>query len=264
MSLTTNQEFFFINNVTEQLFENSGQLIAIVKKIVKIIDKNVTVAKAYRTGEQPGNLQKNRPIISSLLDKQQSFSVVRHAHRLKYTDHKNVYITEDLCQEWKAALQAQLPLNNEKRQEYRNVYFRGKMLVFRNQLNQGESSLTHSQCSPIASRPGTPTSSSHIPHHPTLADCLPTRHISHPPPSHWTQPNCILAIRHCKLQPPHHSTLGCCLATNLLNFYPTKQPTPSCNFSSLHLNLYPSHHRTSPTCRLATWRRSQQDHHNQE
>ena len=77
-----------VNNVREQQFENSGQLIAIVKKIVKNIDKNVTVTRAYRTGEQSGNLQKNRPIIALLLDKQQRFSVVRHAHRLKYTDYK--------------------------------------------------------------------------------------------------------------------------------------------------------------------------------
>ena len=92
------------------MFENSYQLIAIVKKIVQNIDKNVTVTRAYRTGEQSVNLQKNLPIIASLLDKQQRFSVVRHAHRLKHTDHKNVYITEDLCQAWKAARQAQLPL----------------------------------------------------------------------------------------------------------------------------------------------------------
>ena len=133
-----------INNVREQQFENSGQLIAIVKKIVKNIDKNVTVTRAYRTGEQPGNSQKNRPIIASLLDKQQRFSVVRHAHKLKCTDYRNVYITEDLCQEWKAARQAQLPLYNEKRQEYRNVYFRGKMLVYHNPIKQVESSLTYS------------------------------------------------------------------------------------------------------------------------
>ena len=60
MSLTTNQEKknILINNVREQQFENSGQLIDIVKKIVKNIDKNVTVTRAYRTGEQSGNLQK--------------------------------------------------------------------------------------------------------------------------------------------------------------------------------------------------------------
>ena len=69
-----------INNVREQQFENSGQLITIVENI----DKNVTVTRAYRTGEQSGNLQKNRPIIASLLDKQQRFSVVRHA-RTKFT-----------------------------------------------------------------------------------------------------------------------------------------------------------------------------------
>ena len=90
-----------------------ASLIAIVKNI----DKNVMVTRAYRTGEQSGNLQKNRPIITSLLNKQQPFSVVRHEDRLKYTDYKIVYITEDLCQEWKAARQAQLPLYNEKRQE---------------------------------------------------------------------------------------------------------------------------------------------------
>ena len=127
-----------INNVREQQFENSGQLIAIVKKNVKNIEKNITVTRASRTGEQSGNLQKIRPIIASLLDKQQGFSVFRHAHRLKYTDHKNIYITEDLCQEWKAARQAQLPLYNLKRQEYQNVYFRGKMLVFRNPISQGD------------------------------------------------------------------------------------------------------------------------------
>ena len=77
-----------INNEREQQFENSGQLIAIVKKIVNNIDKNVTVTRAYTTGEQSVNLQKNRPIIASLLYKQQRFSVVRHAHRLKYTDYK--------------------------------------------------------------------------------------------------------------------------------------------------------------------------------
>ena len=87
----------FINNVREQQFENSGPLIAIVKNI----DKNVMVTRAYRAGEQSGNLQKNRPIITSLLDKQQPFSVVRHEDRLKYTDYKIVYITEDLCQEWR-------------------------------------------------------------------------------------------------------------------------------------------------------------------
>ena len=99
-----------INNVREQQFENSGQLIAIVKKIVKNIDKNVTVTRAYRTGEQSGNLQKNSPIIASLLDKQQRFSVVRHAHRLKYTDHKNVYITEDLWQEWNLSTTGTTPI----------------------------------------------------------------------------------------------------------------------------------------------------------
>ena len=123
----------FINNVREQEFENSGQLIAIVKKSVKNIDKNVTLTRAYRTGEESGNLQKNCPIIASLLEKQQHFSVVRHTHRLKYTDHKNIYITEDLFQECKSAWQAQLPLW----QEYRNVYIRGKMLVFCNPINQG-------------------------------------------------------------------------------------------------------------------------------
>ena len=91
-----------INNVRGQHFENSGQLIKIVKKKFKNIDKNVTVTRAYRTGEQSGNFRKNHSIIALLLDKQQRFFVVRHAHRLKYTDHKNVYITEDLCQEWKA------------------------------------------------------------------------------------------------------------------------------------------------------------------
>ena len=83
-----------INNVREQQFENSSQPIAIVKKIVKNIDKNVTVTRAYRTGAQPGNSQINRPIIASLLDKQQRLSVVRHVHRLKYTEHRNVNITE--------------------------------------------------------------------------------------------------------------------------------------------------------------------------
>ena len=150
-----------INNVREQQFENSGQPIAIVKNI----DKNVTVTRAYRTGEQPGNSQKDRSIIASLLDKQQRLSVIWHAHKLKYTDHRNVYITEDLCQEWKAARQTQLPLYNVKRQKYRYVYFRGKMLVYRNRVNQVESSLTYSQCSPTASRPGTPTSSPHITRH---------------------------------------------------------------------------------------------------
>ena len=64
MYLTANQreKNILINNVREQQFENSGQHIAIVKKIVKNIDKNVTVTRAYRTGEQPGNSQKNRPI----------------------------------------------------------------------------------------------------------------------------------------------------------------------------------------------------------
>ena len=55
-----------INNVREQLFENSGQLIAIVKNI----DKNVTVTRAYRTDEQSRNSHKNGPIIVLLLDKQ--------------------------------------------------------------------------------------------------------------------------------------------------------------------------------------------------
>ena len=66
----------FINNVREQQLENSGLLIAIVifiNNLIKNIDKNVTVTRAYRTGEQSGNLQKNRPIIASLLDKQQRF-----------------------------------------------------------------------------------------------------------------------------------------------------------------------------------------------
>ena len=37
-----------VNNVREQQFENSGQLIAIiVEKIVRNIDKNVTVTRAY-------------------------------------------------------------------------------------------------------------------------------------------------------------------------------------------------------------------------
>ena len=210
----------------------------------------VTVTRAYRTGEQSGNLQKNRPFIASLLDKQQHFSLVRHAHRLKYTDHKNVYITKGLFQEWKAARQAQLSLYNEKRQEYRNVYFRGKMLVFRNPINQGESSLTYSQYSSIASRPGTPTASPHTTRY------LPT---ASPPGILVTIPSVTghsqlvhLPSGIVKLQPPHHSTLGCCLATNLLNFYPTKQLTPLCNFPLGHLNLYSSHHWTSPTCRLAT------------
>ena len=86
-----------INNVREQQLENSGQLIAIVKKIVKNIDKNVTVTRAYRTGEQSWNSPKNHPIIASLLDKQQRFSVVTHARKLKCTYYRNVYITEDLC-----------------------------------------------------------------------------------------------------------------------------------------------------------------------
>ena len=57
MYLTTNQgkKNILINNVREQQFENSGQLIAIVKKIVKNIDKNVTVTRAHRTGEQSRN-----------------------------------------------------------------------------------------------------------------------------------------------------------------------------------------------------------------
>ena len=70
-----------INNVREEQFKNSGQLIAIVKKIIKNIDKNVTATRAYRTGEESGNLQKNRPIIASILDKQQHFSVVRHTEK---------------------------------------------------------------------------------------------------------------------------------------------------------------------------------------
>ena len=53
------EKHILINNVREQQFENSGQLIAIVKKIVNNIDKNVTVTRAYRTGEQSGNLQRN-------------------------------------------------------------------------------------------------------------------------------------------------------------------------------------------------------------
>ena len=65
MYLTTNQgkKNILINNVREQQFENSGQLIAIVKKIVKNIDKNVTVTRAYRTGGLSGNSQK---IVQSL------------------------------------------------------------------------------------------------------------------------------------------------------------------------------------------------------
>ena len=53
-----------INNVREQQFENSGQLIAIVKKKFKNIDKTVIVTRAYRTGEQSGNCKK---IVQSLL-----------------------------------------------------------------------------------------------------------------------------------------------------------------------------------------------------
>ena len=148
-----------INNVSEQQFETSAQLTANVKKIVRHIDKNVTVTKAYRAGEQSRNSQKHRPIIASLLDNQQRFSVVRHAHKLKYTEHKHVYITEDLCPEWKAARHAQAAMFNEKRQEYRNVYFRGKMLVYRNPINQVGTSITYSQRSPTASRSGITTSS---------------------------------------------------------------------------------------------------------
>ena len=138
-----------INNVRKEQFENSGQLIVIVKKMVRNIDKNVTVTRAYRTGEQSGNSQTHRPIIASHLDKQQRFSVVRHSHMLKYTDHRNIYITEDLYQECEAARQAQLLLYNEKTQEYRNVNFRGKMSIYRNPINQVESSLMYSQCSPL-------------------------------------------------------------------------------------------------------------------
>ena len=95
------------------------------------------------------------------------------------------------------------------------------MLVFRNPISQGESSLTYSQCSPIASRPGTPASSPQITRH------LPTA----PPPGIFaTLPSVTGHSQLVPTQPtPHQSTLGCCLATNLLNFCPTKQPTPSCN-----------------------------------
>ena len=65
-----------INNVREQQFETSGQLIANVKKIIKNIDKNITVTRVYITGEQAENSLKNRPIAASPLDKQQNFSVV--------------------------------------------------------------------------------------------------------------------------------------------------------------------------------------------
>ena len=53
------RDFFLVNNVREQQFGNSGQLTAILKNI----DKNATVTRAYRTGEQPGNSQK---IVQSL------------------------------------------------------------------------------------------------------------------------------------------------------------------------------------------------------
>ena len=65
----SSEKNILINNVREQQFENSGQLIAIVKNI----DKNVTVTRAYRIDEKSGNSQKNRIIIASLLDKQQRF-----------------------------------------------------------------------------------------------------------------------------------------------------------------------------------------------
>ena len=141
-----------INNVREQQFENSGQLITIVKKIVKNINKNVTVTRAYKTGGQSGNLQKNRQIIASVLDKQKRFSIVWQAQKHKPLTIKTSTSLKTCTRN--RTRQAQLPLYNEKRQEYRNVYFRGKMLVFHNRINQGESSFTYSQCSPIASRPG--------------------------------------------------------------------------------------------------------------
>ena len=86
-----------INNVREQQFETSGQLIANVKKIIKNIDKNITLTRVYLRGEQAENSLKNRPIAASPLDKQQNFSVVRHAHKLKYTGHKNVYTSPKTC-----------------------------------------------------------------------------------------------------------------------------------------------------------------------
>ena len=89
------QKNILINNVREEQFENSCQIIAIIAKIiVKNIDKNVTVTRAYRTGAAVLELAKNRTIMASVLDNQQRFSLVMHAHKLKYTGHKNVYTTE--------------------------------------------------------------------------------------------------------------------------------------------------------------------------
>ena len=49
------KKHILINNVREQQIENSGQLIAIVRKIVKNIDKNVIVTRAWEFAKESSN-----------------------------------------------------------------------------------------------------------------------------------------------------------------------------------------------------------------
>ena len=71
MSLTTNRaaKNILMNNVRQQQFENSGQLITNTIKIIKHIEKNVTFTKAEQ-GNSLGISPENQAIIESLLDKQ--------------------------------------------------------------------------------------------------------------------------------------------------------------------------------------------------
>ena len=169
-----------INNVPEQQFENSGQLIAIVKKNVKNIDKNVTVTGAYRKGEHSWNSPK----------------IVQSFHHFWTTNSISQYIGTHISSNTltiETSTSRKTCAKNGRQHGRINSHYimkKGKnteMFIFEakcvstatvstgRELTNLFSVLTHSLT--------TRYSNFQPPYHPPLAYCLTTRHFSHPPPS---------------------------------------------------------------------------------
>ena len=240
-----------ITNFTEQPRENYESLMDNVKKIVKHIDPTIQVTKAFRSGKQrDGNTEvqktKPRPIIASLINEQKRDTILKNAFKLK-TFKPTVFITDDICPDWKNERNEQMNEYFEKKKIYKKVYFRGRKLHYhepKTELNDNYQP-TKSKIN-LTNHPSAPQIS-HLPQHTSNAQpCLTPPQLPQNSPPLTPAPRSVtpqlLISSPSRTSPPvFHSAYST----------PHTSPPPTTNsVPSLPPPCIPLYSTTSPPCTL--------------
>ena len=108
--------FFLDNKSREKTFQKARKKFqstetskgsSIVLIIMSLLQRLSEEGNTHRT------LKKTAQSLQNWSDNQQRSSVIRHTHKLISTLHDTIFITEDLCPDWKQARLAQISLYNK-------------------------------------------------------------------------------------------------------------------------------------------------------